>query len=190
MLLAAELLNHTQYITCYVMCDGIGEPLSSKIRSDFDLTFGIAGTMRYAELKPDLPASLFPPMPAPRISGQSRKPRFYDDTPRQPSKFKGGENANNTTENEFSDDGLNDQDLLEAGISAHCFLISRKPNELVVDGTDFSHIDNFDQRPATNFIQGVPQSHDNGNDDENSWSPKQLENGKWACNHKCKDKTT
>ena len=189
MLLTAELLNHNQYITGYVMCDQVGELLFRKVRSDFDFDFSIAGTMRYAELRPNLPASLFPTMPAPRVSGQLGKPRSHNDTSTQPSKSRGGENANNITGDEFSDDGLNDQDLLEAGKSAHYFLRSRNPNEIAVDGTNFSHIDIFDQRSATKFIQSVSQRPDTGNDVENSWSPKQLQNGKWACNHKCKDKT-
>lgn len=25
--------------------------------------------------------------------------------------------------------------------------------------------------------------------DNTTWNPPQLDNGKWACNHKCKDKT-
>ena len=27
------------------------------------------------------------------------------------------------------------------------------------------------------------------NTEKTSWDPEKLENGKWACNHKCKDKT-
>ena len=71
--------------------------------------------MRYAELKPDLLASIFPQKPASRVADQLQNPSSYDNLSNQRSKTEGGGNINNFIEDEFSDDGLNDQDLLNAG---------------------------------------------------------------------------
>lgn len=79
------------------------------------LIFIKAGTMRYAELKPGLPASLFPPTPAPRVPDHSGTFRPRDDVSKHHSKGSSGENTKNVAHDEFSDDGLNDQDLLSAG---------------------------------------------------------------------------
>ena len=100
MMFSAELLSHTQYITCHVMCNGI------------------AGTMRHAELKPDLPAYLFP-SPAKEVQ-QPRPPRT------QPSRklHTGlvGEQPDDvihtsplTLQSDDLDDNLNDQDIVDAG---------------------------------------------------------------------------
>ena len=57
---------------------------------------------------------------------------------------------------------------------------------VLADEDNFHHIDTFDRRSAITSDQVF---RDTGGDDESLWTPKQLESGKWACNHKCKDKT-
>ena len=98
-LFSAELLSHTQYITCHVMCDEI------------------AGTMRSAELRPELPPYLFPSSPEERQQYQSagaqagQKPGggsiekhddLVDDSPLT------------LQDDEFDNDSLNDQDMMDA----------------------------------------------------------------------------
>ena len=79
------------------------------------MTSSIAGTMRYAELKPDLPASMFPPTLVSQVPDQPRKLNPHDDVLTQYLKGNSGHNANNVPNNEFSEDGLDDQDFLNAG---------------------------------------------------------------------------
>ncbi len=47
---------------------------------------------------------------------------------------------------------------------------------------EFNHIDKFD-RGAAEKTSGNSTKIGQG-----AWAPEKLENGKWACNHKCKDK--
>lgn len=98
-LFSAELLSHTQYVTCHVMCDEI------------------AGTMRSAELRPELPPYLFPSSPEERQQYQSagaqagQKPsggriEKHDDLV--------GDSPLTLQDDEFDDDSLNDQDMMDA----------------------------------------------------------------------------
>ena len=54
---------------------------------------------------------------------------------------------------------------------------------------DLNHIDDFDagtkQRKLMQFKPSVPERKA----EQIAWRPERLENGKWACNHKCRDKT-
>ncbi|KAL2040972.1 hypothetical protein N7G274_006430 [Stereocaulon virgatum] len=151
---SAELLSHTQYITCHVMCNGI------------------AGTVRHAELKPDLPAYLFP-SPAKGVQ-QQPPPRT------QPNRklFTGlvREQRNDamhtsplTLQDDEFDDNLNDQDIVDA-----------------VGGIEFADIETFDPKSKQRRI--APRSKQ-ANSEKTAWNPERLGNGKWACNHKCKEKT-
>ena len=58
---------------------------------------------------------------------------------------------------------------------------------------DFSHIDDFEPRSEEEkFVRLRPSlvgSRIIGYE-QTAWNPERLENGKWACNHKCRDKTT
>ena len=64
---------------------------------------------------------------------------------------------------------------------------------ILVNAMDFNHIDSFEERceqqpwPAKAQITDYTQSNQTENDGQ--WNATRLENGKWACNHKCKDKT-
>ena len=53
---------------------------------------------------------------------------------------------------------------------------------------DFSHIDDFDPRSKQGKLKQIRLSKAPGTE-KTAWNPEKLENGKWACNHKCKDKT-
>ena len=63
---------------------------------------------------------------------------------------------------------------------------------LPVKEMDFSHIDEFDSRSKQGKFKqlksGVLESKANKTE-HTAWNPEKLGNGKWACNHKCKDKT-
>lgn len=80
-IMAAYLTSPMQFVTCYVMCEDI------------------AGTLRSAEVKPDLPPALFPPIKLPLPS----------ETESLGARDSFGET------NQFNDDELDDGDLLAAG---------------------------------------------------------------------------
>jgi len=84
---------------------------------------------------------------------------------------------------EFDDGGIDDDDLVKA----------------CPDDSEFDHIDNF-SNPVDALIgksMGKSRSSNNKNGpkcvnkapQEDEQEPRQLENGKWACNHSCKDKS-
>ncbi len=54
---------------------------------------------------------------------------------------------------------------------------------------DFSHIDEFDPTWKQGRLKSSVQKSKETGTKHITWNPKRLENGKWACNHKCKDKT-
>ncbi|KAF2744673.1 hypothetical protein M011DRAFT_528247 [Sporormia fimetaria CBS 119925] len=153
------LRSPDQCVNCYIMCDDL------------------AGTMRQASLKPAVPPSLFPPKPHPpgplpeRPASNTSKRRVETHTPaRRPS-------------DDFDDGGLDDADLVSASV--------RLPD------LEFDHIENYANPTAALTrantaknasglaAKGVTQTKSNDHDQE----PRQLDTGRWACNHKCKDKT-
>lgn len=54
---------------------------------------------------------------------------------------------------------------------------------------DFSHIDEFDPESTQMRPKASAQENKAAGTQQTAWNPERLENGKWACNHKCKDKT-
>lgn len=151
----ARLTKPTQSLRAYVMC------------------VDIAGTMRHANLKPDIPADVFPP------------PRAVDDTV-QPQSSKanaakvaarrivGGKTVadNKGESDEFGDDDIDDAELA------------------LVAADDFVDIDEFEPKNALAAQSKKKKTPSNNQDRlDSTWEPQQLANGNWACNHPCKDKT-
>lgn len=58
-----------------------------------------------------------------------------------------------------------------------------------VKETDFSHIDEFDPRSKERKLEPRVRESKAPETEQIVWKPERLGNGKWACNHKCKDKT-
>ncbi|KAL8779495.1 MAG: hypothetical protein Q9213_006907 [Squamulea squamosa] len=167
-LLSTDLSQHTQYVTCYVMCDEI------------------AGTMRYAELKPGFPASIFPSFPTNAVRDQNAyQPgrKGLENASRVPKK-----NSNVTSpvtvrgDQELFDIDVADADMFEA----MQLILSYEANQL-----DFQPIESFEREDKSGVAQTKTRndrSRNHGDVDSPEWAPTQLDNGKWACNHKCKDK--
>ena len=174
-LYSAELLKHTQYFTCHVMCDEI------------------AGTMRSAELRPDLPPYLFPPSPEERQQSQTTgaQPHQRPDAGRI-EKHDDIIDASPMTlqDDEFDDKSLNDQDMMDAckkslseqDFSEHQRLLMAAS----VDDIGFRDVDSVASLPEHTLP--IPRNKKQADTEKRSWNPEKLENGKWACNHKCKDK--
>lgn len=127
----------------------------------------LAGTLRHAVLKHNVPPSAFPP---PKTVAETK--RLQEATKNTPnsSKRRISTVASNDTNNEFGDAGLADDDLAAVG----------------EDG--FVDIDQID---ATDIVfQPVKKqktSRTNKTSAPFDWQPRQLANGRWACNHTCGD---
>lgn len=172
---SAELASLNQVVTCYVMCDDLGMLLFIEINSP-DIDGEAAGTMKQATVKPEIPAHLQAHL---RMNISKRR---FDNANQPPQK------SRSLDGDEFGDGGLDDSDL-----------------EKAIDSDEFVDIDEFqsDRVPApsngfqlskklatkhaathrfTKQASGT-QSEVNGHQE-----PKRLKNGKWACNHKCRNK--
>ena len=154
-LFSANLTNVNQSISAYVMCDEI------------------AGTMRYVNLKPEIPPIAFSP---PKNSEEmNQKKALMTNAPntskRRASATKRRSTADNDSD-EFGDGDLDDADLARA------------------EAGGFTNIDDFDD---AGFEASQPkrkkQKTNTSAPSNEQWEPQQLTNGKWACNHACKDKT-
>ncbi|GFF55276.1 ATP-dependent DNA helicase MER3 [Aspergillus lentulus] len=153
--LDAELKSPHLYITCYAMCDEI------------------AGTLRSAELKPELPSVFFPSQPResqalelmqrPRMNVPSRD---TDDTPIN----KNDQGADDSIEN---DNWLFD-DLMETDEASNWVAVNQST------GTSRSRVEE----------KGLKDRKSVNPTTETEKEPPRLDNGRYACNHRCKDKST
>ncbi|OJD15928.1 hypothetical protein AJ78_03871 [Emergomyces pasteurianus Ep9510] len=159
--LSVELVDVYQYISCFVMCDDI------------------AGTLRQAELRHDVPALHFPDKQKETPNnGSEMKPainpsgRRRNDIPKQ-------EAPSRRDIDEFEVDSLDDVDFIAAAEDMGYHSLDE------LNGND-------DHARAT-FDSNLKAASDKDLMDlrsDKSAEPVRLENGNWACNHRCKDKTS
>ena len=69
------------------------------------------------------------------------------------------------------------------------FSVSKALKMRLVEEMSFSHIDEFDPRLKQMKLKSNPVEYKAAETELSTWIPERLENGKWACNHRCKDKT-
>ena len=134
-----------------------------------------AGTMRYAELKPRLPAHLFSSSLNRSEQCQQQHAELFSSV--------------QSPDDEFGADEIDDQDMVEAGARRFelLFLMADQTDDITAESRDFIDIDGFALRGSPEPTERGPKSGvSNGKE---LWSAEKLENGKWACNHRCKDKT-
>ena len=134
----------------------------------------IAGTCRSAEMRPPIvPASWFPTFT------EQKEGYKKDEVTNKVLSSERPQDANRKRKRseDFNDSGLDDGDLLAA------------------ESVEVMDLDAFDDQLASlPSIADQPnkkmnQSPKRYRTDDDSGEPVQMENGKWACNHKCKDKT-
>jgi len=133
----------------------------------------LAGTMRSAILKPDVPPQSFPALKATEDDKQ-QSTKGPAKTAANKSKAGSKRKVSNPGVDEFGDAAIDDADLALAETGG------------------FENIDDFDDDlgPSRgNAKKKQKQSHTN-EDTSKEFEPRQLDNGKWACNHACKDKTS
>ncbi|WPB04663.1 uncharacterized protein RHO25_009309 [Cercospora beticola] len=125
----------------------------------------IAGTQRMAMLKPDLPGFMFP---VAKPDQETQLPANLENAPNTSKRRAAAatEARTNNALDEFGDAGLDDAALAAA---------------------DFTNIDDFDDDGnEKNTAKEKPQKRKVSTEPRESV---QLPNGKWTCNHACKDKT-
>ncbi|CAO2655707.1 Nn.00g045100.m01.CDS01 [Neocucurbitaria sp. VM-36] len=155
----ALLTTTDQSINCYVMCDGI------------------AGSMRGATVKPQIVPTMFPASKPPE-SDTSHQPNM---SKRRIETIKVIRRQSATSE-EFGDDDIDDDELMKASIG----------------DLEFDHIENYanptdiiTRKNTTRNKSSKPKIVANPTSctvEDNDQEPVQLANGKWACNHPCKDR--
>ena len=159
-LMSASLTRHDQHLTSYVMCDEI------------------AGTMRCAELKHDIPASAFP---QPLLQHQNT-----ETAPVSENDDQGKTTANQRLQSRRTIQkvpaAFGEDEFLDSDFDEQEFIALAAANEVV------------DRRNANTGLSSTqsqckPVQSLKGAINTETWNPVQLENGRWACNHKCKDKS-
>ncbi|CAG8905940.1 unnamed protein product [Penicillium egyptiacum] len=214
--LTADLTSADHVIACHVMCDEIGKTLNAN-KSGW-ITYGHtdnfpAGTWRQAELRPNLPSHLFAAMRAKDTGAQntgksnlqSRQVKWNLNSidPEKPktNAFRPHERDMTSIKakprrdvDDFDGDDLQLDDFLVANERRGKTKESTKPQSRQFDDIDWFSIDATPPSPA----KAAPKFSNPREDDwaididepEEEYEPVRLANGKWACNHKCKDKTS
>lgn len=143
------------------------------------LTDNLAGTMRQATVKPDVPPTMFPVEKAQPPQIQNRIERPTPNMSRRRIEGAGSSRKQSEASDEFGDDGLDDSDLVQAAAG----------------DLSFDHIENYGNVDAAVTRKNTAQNtstqkgkQKNAVDKDDDEGPRQLANGKWACNHRCKDK--
>ena len=132
----------------------------------------IAGTMRHVVLRPEIPATAFPAPKAGHDVTQGQEQSKGPGTATKRKKSKEDQRQVSVDSNEFDDGGIDDSTLVQA------------------EGDGFLDIDDFeiDSKPPKQPLKKKQKTAAATTEDE--WVPEQLPNGRWACKHSCKDKTT
>ncbi|KAL1621748.1 ATP-dependent DNA helicase MER3 [Diplodia seriata] len=171
-LFCAELTGLNQVVTCYVMCDDVGKFEAIECDS-LVVDQEVAGTMKHATVQPEIPAHLQAHL---RMNISKRRLEGVTQPPQPPR---------SSHSDEYGDGGIDDSDLVDVDEFVD---IDKLPAYGSVNPAAGSR---RSQKTVTQEILGTSRTgqavdaqagaHGNG-------APKRLDNGKWACNHKCKNK--
>lgn len=130
----------------------------------------IAGTLRFASLAPKLPLSLFQCDGMPKGSNRQSATKAVTKKTVELPKPTVLSKKKNRPSDEFADADLDDDDLLEA-----------------ISSSDFPDIDSIDTESMIEVNEKKQQKPGVKTRPANQ-PPRRLPNGKWECNHHCKDK--
>ncbi|KAF2737089.1 P-loop containing nucleoside triphosphate hydrolase protein [Polyplosphaeria fusca] len=167
--ITGQKLTHGQSFALSALVTSPDELLTCYVMCD-----GIAGTLRWATVNPKIPPSMFSP---PKDDGPER-PRPNIARRRTPS---GGKPTRlSGFDDDFGDDGIDDEDMVKASSG----------------DLDFDHIENYanpietvTRKNTAKNTAAKPTTICTASLDDDDQEPRQLDNGRWACNHKCKDKS-
>ena len=144
---------------------------------------------------PQLPAYFFPPPPSQKQAQQLTYKKQDIRPPGDISEQRGESTPHTSPEtledDEFGDDDFKDQEVMNAGEISFLYscLVYKVLMVHSVKEMDFSHIDEFDPRSKKTKLQPSALKIKATGIKQTASDPERLKNGKWACNHKCKDKT-
>ncbi|KAH7093390.1 nucleotide-sugar transporter-domain-containing protein [Paraphoma chrysanthemicola] len=158
----ALLTRANQAINCYVMCDSV------------------AGSLRGATVKPQIAPSMFPAPKYPEID-----PPQQSNTSRRRAEPAKPMRKRSTTSEDFGDDGIDDDALVTASFGdldfEHIENFANPTDAVVGKNTAKNKLGQLKSQPMSTQVE---MNEVNDAADE----PVQLANGKWACNHQCKNK--
>ncbi|KAF2449648.1 ATP-dependent DNA helicase MER3 [Karstenula rhodostoma CBS 690.94] len=164
--LSAKKLGNGQSLTIPVLLTSPNLSINCHIMCD-----GIAGTMRTASVTPKIAASMFP---SPK--SESTPPREQERPSSNISRRRTETPSISRKSVDEFDDGIDDDEFVKASL-----------NDL-----SFDHIDNYanptDAITRVNTANNATKKDPLQAREQEDQEPRQLENGKWACNHPCKDK--
>ncbi|KAJ5138363.1 uncharacterized protein N7515_003211 [Penicillium bovifimosum] len=213
--LSADLTSAEQAIVCHVLCDDIGEnsPTSNQL---LFVNESLAGTSKQAELRPKLPSHMFaagpvenikqnagnvkvpPQIPTARRDGSLNSKVTKEEKTNVPrAQARDSVNGNTESQPDISFDG-DDLELDDFFISNKRCGKANEPTKSKDHDSDDIDWFSIDSTPPS-LVKQVPKSAtsreddwaaDMGEQDDEEYEPVRLANGKWACNHKCKDKTS
>ncbi|KAJ5292397.1 sedoheptulose-1-7-bisphosphatase [Penicillium atrosanguineum] len=169
--LMAELKKPHDYIICHAMCDDI------------------AGTARQAELHPHAPSYLFPAKSR-EAGAKVRVLKPIMETVQSQDRKQSGIMPKF---DDFDGDDLELDDFLTAAQRRDKAKQAAEPKESQVEEFEWMSISNTSspqRRPETTKPKADDWVADMGLLDDNDRGTIRLPNGNWACNHKCKDKTS
>lgn len=128
--------------------------------------------MRTAILKIDVPLQAFPAPKA--VENDAQKATANTKVARKRSGIGSKRKASDAAFDEFGDNAIDDADMALA------------------ENDGFESIDDFDDdaRPTAKMTNKRQKQSSTNVTVAPEHEPRQLENGKWACNHACKDKTS
>ncbi|KAI9725928.1 MAG: Sec63 [Chrysothrix sp. TS-e1954] len=148
----ARLTNPEQIINCYVSCDEI------------------AGTLKYATLRPKISPALFPSQ-GPGTASTTGK-YVSNSAPKRP--LLKAADSHTIDDFDYEDDDIDDTELMN--------VTHREGFHDIDDYGEDSPISVRQNSAVKQFSSNVLQTAARGEE------PRRLPNGKWACHHKCKDK--
>ncbi|OJJ98050.1 hypothetical protein ASPACDRAFT_31738 [Aspergillus aculeatus ATCC 16872] len=156
-LLSAELKDRDQFVSCSVSCDDI------------------AGTLRSAVLRPELPSTLFFSRPNPRPEAAAAKPLINASSCNSNDDSQRKRPTSQSVITLDSDESLFDGFLQEGRLGDDNWSLSTLPAPLEskTQKNGSGESKGFDSKAKTSDVE----------------EPTPMENGRWACNHRCKDKT-
>lgn len=175
-----------------------------------------AGTSRQAELRPNLPSHFFPAvrdkkantqglgnlqnpsLKATAIRERDSNAKYTENTKTNMSRPHGRNSTSSNTKSQRDLDNFDGDDLqLDDFLIASDHKSKAKdtePNAQAFDDLDWISIDSIPPNPAKQVTKAPIYREEDwaaglGEQNDDEYEPFRLPNGKWACNHKCKDKT-
>jgi ATP-dependent DNA helicase HFM1/MER3 len=161
------LTDPAQQIVCHVMCDEF------------------AGTLRSASIKPlNIPPTAWQSLDkGPAFPAESEQTDQINWLSRKNSSVQANRSAGREVSEDFGEDELGDEDFWQ--------VVAGEGDTRLQHNVDLHNETNLSSKKIVANSGENCKQHTELEErvDEEEWQPTRLFNGKWACNHSCKDKT-